>query len=416
MKKILFLLLLFSLNFASVSDVQDIISQSTGAFIIIFIVFMLSALFYMGGSLFSLPNWTARGKDMLYQGIFSLIIMASFPAIYLIFSSLFTSLFLGDIVIPADVSMYDVSENLLLWNYVYYFIHLVVVTFVNMQSPLMFIINVIVGILSTSIMINGFQLLFLNFVRTSLLPFLLPIGLLLRAFPTSMHAGNVLVGVCLAAFIIVPIVYAIDLQILPAIIESPQNIQEKEGFQAYNSFALMSNFYNREVLTNVVVESANCKLIKQSKELMGVGLGTDGLKELQKAGNDPSCGISFWNTFDSFFSEMDGWVRTSGNVLIGAASLGKGINVIIGSVNALAGTEIQMNIYLRVINRVVLAFASLYIIIFFYEILLGVAVSFIILSVILPFIKFTIIILFIREFTYTILGTQVSLGQITRLL
>jgi hypothetical protein len=403
---------------------------------------MLSALFYMGGSLFSLPNWTARGKDMLYQGIFSLIIMASFPAIYLIFSSLFTSLFLGDIVIPADVSMYDVSENLLLWNYVYYFIHLVVVTFVNMfvltffgksysvpmanrivpfdltvlQSPLMFIINVIVGILSTSIMINGFQLLFLNFVRTSLLPFLLPIGLLLRAFPTSMHAGNVLVGVCLAAFIIVPIVYAIDLQILPAIIESPQNIQEKEGFQAYNSFALMSNFYNREVLTNVVVESANCKLIKQSKELMGVGLGTDGLKELQKAGNDPSCGISFWNTFDSFFSEMDGWVRTSGNVLIGAASLGKGINVIIGSVNALAGTEIQMNIYLRVINRVVLAFASLYIIIFFYEILLGVAVSFIILSVILPFIKFTIIILFIREFTYTILGTQVSLGQITRLL
>ncbi len=443
MKKILFLLLLLCLNFASSSDIAEIISQSTGSYIIILIVFIMSALVYMAGSIFSSPNWTARGKDMLYQGIFSLVIMASFPAIYALATSLFSTLFLGEIIIPGNVSMYEVSENLLIWNYIYFFIHLIVITAANMfvltffgrtynvamasrvvpfdmtvlQSPLLFIINVLVGILSTSIMINGFQLLFLNFVRTALLPFLLPIGLLLRAFPTSMHAGNVLVGISLAAFIIVPIVYAIDLQILPEIMEVPDNIDDNsiDSFKAYDSFALMSAFYNAKVLQDVVVESASCDLIKESKKYMGYGVvGEEDLSELQEASEN--CDINFFDTFGAFFSKVDTTSQYIGGGFIGAATLTKGINGVVGTINALLKTKIGLPVWFKVINAVAIAGASIYIIIFFYEILLGVAISFVILSAILPFIKFTIIILFIREFTYTILGTQVSLGQITRLL
>lgn len=439
-KTLLIFILLFSLNFAT-NDIELIISQSQNAYLIIFLVFMLSALVYMGGSIFSVPSWTARGKDMLYQGIFSLVLMASLPAIYAIFTSIFSALFLGNYTLPPNTSMFDLSENLLLWNYIYYFIHLIIVTIGNLfvltffgktysvpianrvvpfdmtvlQSPLLYIVNTMVGILSVSIMINGFQLLFLNFVKYTIIPFLLPIGLLLRAFPTSMHAGNVLVGISIASFIIVPLVYAIDLQILPKIVEIPNDLKTNQNFKSYNSFALMGYFYNEDILKEVVVESTRCDIIKESKQFFGQGfVSADSISSLQSTGED--CNIDFFKTTELFLEPISTLSTYVGSGFIGVAMITKGVNTIKGVINAFKAKDLTTPTWFNILDKVATAGALFYIILFFYEILLGVTVSFIVLSAILPFFKFTIIIIFIREFTYNILGTQISLGQITRLL
>jgi len=272
-----------------------------------------------------------------------------------------------------------------------------------------------VGILSVSIMINGFQLLFLNFVKYTIIPFLLPIGLLLRAFPTSMHAGNVLVGISIASFIIVPLVYAIDLQILPKIVEIPNDLKTNQNFKSYNSFALMGYFYNEDILKEVVVESTRCDIIKESKQFFGQGFASaDSISSLQSTGED--CNIDFFETTELFLEPISTLSTYVGSGFIGAAMITKGVNTIKGIINAFKAKDLTTPTWFNILDKVATAGALFYIILFFYEILLGVTVSFIVLSAILPFFKFTIIIIFIREFTYNILGTQISLGQITRLL
>lgn len=462
MKKILFMLLLFSLTFSSVTEVQNVISQSTNSYIIILITFFLSALVYMGGSLFSVPKWIAKSKDLLYQGIFSLVIMATFPVIFIIFSIFFKSIFLGGYVIPPNTDIFDIAGNLLLWNYIYYFIHLLFVTLANMivlsvfgrpysvplsgqlisfdltvlQSPLLFIVNAGVGIISFSIMINGFQMLFLNFVRYTLLPFLLPLGLILRAFPSSMHAGNVLVGIALAAFIIVPMVYAIDLQILPTILDNPNT--SNPNVKVYDHFGVMRSFYTKESLDLVVFEKGNCNIISESRKKFDLGLiDIDSVSELSKSADNcgpiyvGSAGF-FMDVFSNILEPVDNVELITGAGWISAHIISKGIgyfNVlerIYGTENggdvSKDYTENMKTSFMNVV-RVTKVFdtvtgigALFYIVSIFYKILLGIIASFVILSAILPFIKFTIIILFIREFTLNFLGTQVSLGQITRLL
>lgn len=437
-KTLLIFILLFSLNFAASNDVADIISQSQNAYIIILLVFMLSALMYMGGSIFSVPNWIARSKDMLYQGIFSLVLMASFPALYSIISSIFSSLFLGNYGAP-NMSMFDLSEGLLFWNYIYYFIHLIMVTMINLfvmtffgkslsipianrvvpfdltvlQSPLLFIVNTMVGIISFSIMINGFQLLFLNFVHYTLIPFLLPIGLLLRAFPTSMHAGNVLVGISIAAFIIVPLVYAIDLQILPQIVASGN--LNKNNFKTYDSFALMRFFYNQATLENVVIKQTQCGLINEAKDIFGYGfVSADSAANLQTTGE--GCGIDIMDATNIYLESASTTSVVVGSTVFGAAMITKTINTMVGLLNTFKTSKITTPFLYNVFSGAVSGVALGYIIYFSSQILLGIIISFVVLSAILPFLKFTIIIIFIREFTYNILGTQISLGQITRLL
>ena len=458
-KILLFTLLLFSFSYAS--SIQDIITQSYASYAIIIIVFLLSALTYMGGSLFSSPNLTARGKDMLYQGIFSLIIMASLPVLYIIFNTIFTSLFLGDYTIPSNVDMFDISENLLLWNYIYYFIHLVFLTATNifvltffgrtysipfgdrlvpfnlevLESPLLFLVNSGVSIITFSMMINGFQLLLLKFVEFVLIPFLLPVGLILRAFPSSMHAGNVLVGIAIASFIIVPIIYAIDLQVLPTILEPNQNIPS-ENQRVYDNFVLMGPFYQKEVLQNVVINSQNCELVTKSKQYFDVGLiDNDALTVLDKTSKE-QCNFDFSQGFSAMGKRIPTYVKVIGSISIGASGVSKGIGALSTTLNYAdklfdfgtnnpSGYTAKFTKWMNgvgkgkmfnMITTVNEGFAVFFLVWFFYEFVLGMATSFIILSVILPFIKFTIIVLFMREFTLNLLGTQVSLGHITRLL
>lgn len=496
MKKVLlFTLLLFSITFAN-TLIGDTVQQSTASYIVIGLVFLLAALTYMAGSIFSMNNLTARAKDMLYQGIFSLVIMASFSAIYVIFSSLFQALFLSNFQIPAGMDMFDLSENLLLWNYFYYFIHMIMFTVINMfvltyfgrsysvsfaerfvsfdvsilQSPLLFIINAGISLISFSIMVNGFQLLLLKFVKFVLIPFILPIGLILRAFPSSMHAGNVLVGIAIASYIIVPVVYAIDFQILPSILtENPQITKNR----VYDSFALMRPFYNKDTLQHIVVDDSTCSLINVAKKYMDGGMiDSTAYKELQESSDNcnfdwtkglvsigeriPTWVVSIgavsigssvamkslsvvdsairgWNTsiWKKFFSKDSTTGTTATTVDPGAATspgtttTGSGATTSPGGRPSETGTPSSSSWLSKLVGSSKLfkaaKFASegvalIVIAYMFFEILLGMVTSFIILSAILPFIKFTIIVIFIREFTLNLLGTQVSLGHITRLI
>jgi len=459
-KIILFTILLFSLNFASV---EEIISQSTSSYIIIIMVFLLSALLYMAGSIFSSPNFTARSKDMLYQGIFSLIIMASLPVFYVIFSSIFKALFLGGYNIPPNVDLFDISENLLLWNYIYYFIHLVFFTATNifvltffgrtysipfgdrlvpfnlstLQNPLLFLIDSGVSIITFSMMINGFQLLFLKFVRYVLIPFLLPVGLILRAFPSSMHAGNVLVGIAIASFIIVPIIYAIDLQILPAILKPNDNIPDEQQ-RIYDNFVLMGPFYQKDVLQNVVVSSSGCnnKMIETARKYFDLGLIDSNAFVVINETAKNECNIDYKKVYDSMGDRIPIYVEAIGKIGIGTTGVSKGIGVLSTTLNSAdkifdfgtnnpGGYAAKTSSFLNKLGKSKLlhgfstvneGFALFFLVFYFYEFVLGMVTSFVILSVILPFIKFTMIILFIREFTLNLLGTQVSLGHIMRLL
>ena len=106
----------------------------------------------------------------------------------------------------------------------------------------------------------------------------------------------------------------------------------------------------------------------------------------------------------------------AGGALTGTAMITKGINMVKGLINAFKSKNLTTPTWFNILDTVATSGALFYFVLYFYEILLGITVSFVILSAILPFIKFTIIIIFIREFTYNILGTQISLGQITRLL
>lgn len=453
MKKIiLFTLLLFSLSFSA--NLAEVIEGTTASYIVILLVFTLAGLTYMAGSLFSSPKFSARAKDMLYQGIFSLIIMATFPVIYVVFDTIFKSLFLGGYSIPPDVTMFELSENLLYWNYIFYFIHLVLFSFLNMyvltffgrsynvpiadrfvpfdltilQTPLLFLINSGVSLITLSLMINGFQILFLNFVRYVLIQFLLPIGLILRAFPSSMHAGNVLVGVSIGAFIIVPMVYAIDLQMLPTML-SDESVINDEDFRAYNSFALMNSFYSKEVLENVVVNSQNCYLVEKTKDFMDIGLvDIDYYSKTKETAESPECDVQYGEAFSGFFGNLPGYMQVIGVSFVGTASMKRSLLAIEGSINFAKGlfnkeatpqrwaTRMFDRGWGKIFGVGVEVGAVLFLTYLFYELTFSFITSFIILSVIMPFIKFTIIILFIREFTLNFLGTQVSLEHVARLI
>lgn len=495
--KLLLLFFLISFSVINSSSIAEIIEQSINSYIIIFIVFLLSALTYMAGSLFSVPSWTARGKDLLYQGIFSLVIMASFPVIYSIFNDLFMTLFLGSagFNIPPGTNMFDISENLIIWNYLYFFIYLVFLTVLNiftltffgrtytvplantqvpfdlsvLQSPLLMLINMGVSILSLSIMINGFQLLFLKFVRYALIPFLLPIGLLLRAFPSSMNAGNILVGIAIASYIIVPVVYAMDLYVLPSLLETPDSLKDQGHESIYNSYSMMISFYNKRTLDTVIIKSNQCKIVTVAKEALNAGFfELDTVEEINEELKTSGCDIDvtdiggFYDmavkpldtstkiiagtfilpsvidksvrAYSSIFKRLFNFFKSKRSTSTGGTTTPDGSGTTSPDIEKTppvsetpppASTSKFRQYFdkfknsIRLINVLSALWggaAMFYIMIFFYEFVFGAITSFIILSVILPFIKFTIIILFIREFTMNFLGTQVSLGHVTRLL
>jgi len=326
-----------------------------------------------------------------------------------------------------------------------------------------------VSILSLSIMINGFQLLFLKFVRYALIPFLLPIGLLLRAFPSSMNAGNILVGIAIASHIIVPVVYAMDLYVLPSLLETPDSLKDQGHESIYNSYSMMISFYNKRTLDTVIIKSNQCKIVTVAKEALNAGFfELDTVEEINEELKTSGCDIGvtdiggFYDmavkpldtstkiiagtfilpsvidksvrAYSSIFKRLFNFFKSKRSTSTGGTTTPDGSGTTSPDIEKTppvsetpppASTSKFRQYFdkfknsIRLINVLSALWggaAMFYIMIFFYEFVFGAITSFIILSIILPFIKFTIIILFIREFTMNFLGTQVSLGHITRLL
>ncbi|MCX8205781.1 MAG: hypothetical protein N3H30_00970 [Candidatus Micrarchaeota archaeon] len=423
-----------------VKVIESIISQSGGAYVAVGLSLLIAALLYMGSSLFQDPKMSAQAKDTFYTSIGSLILIASLPAIYFFTSTIVTQILLGEFNLPSNADMYDVSAMFLAWNQVFLTINLLVVTAVNFYivqflsgsysvpagsgklvpisfgtfaRPLMFVLGIITNMLSVGIMLNAFQIMFLNFIHQSILPVFLPLGVILRAFTPTMHAGNVLIGIAIGAYIITPAVFALDLWILSGIVED----RSESGAWGIGALGL---FYNKDILATVV-SSRDCpginyivdKFIQRDYSIVDVAT----IEEKTKEGTC-GAGIGPLAVLNSTLKSIPPW----GKVALGSAGLAAGTTLaakVLEKLGASPGGISKLSKFagvMRKVSVVSIAVAALTLSFLAYDIMDAVGTSLVILIGILPFINLTIIVLFMREFSQVVLGTPLNLSHLVRLI
>ncbi len=466
----LFLFLLIAsanaaINQQSINDnaaaMQNILGQSGAAYIAILISLLIAAVLYMGSSVFSDSRMLAISKDTFYQALMSLLLIASFPVIYVVVTQLCVELFLGGMPVSGDV--YDIGKMFLLWNQIYYGVHLLIITIlyggisgiINQQytipvasalvninltafaKPMLFAMNMGITLITTSLFVNTFQLMFLDIVHTNLLPIFLPLGVLLRAFPGTLNAGNVLLAIAIGSYIIVPAVYMFDIYLVRELV-SDKNLNPPPNTNApdfKNGLGLMPFFYNQQTLSTIVSAGANCPLAKKF-----LNMGTNGYagpyEVLAMSYNDynnslAGCGV-FLDAIPTQLSKLPTWAV----VALGTATAASAASSIITAATTLR--DVSPTIWARLCAKKGLgtackfasqfafglsAFSALsmgalaiFLFVMAFDLISGTAVSFIILAVIIPFINFTIVVIFIRDFSQYVLGTPISLGHLVRLI
>jgi len=441
-------------------SMRDIIKQSGTAYIAVVISFLLAALLYMASSFFSDARLLAFSKEAFYQSIVSLILIASFPVIYLVVSQLVLAAFMGNLPLSTQTDVYDISEMFLIWNYIYYIVHILIITIlysgiagiINQQysipiagslvtvnlmafaKPLLFAMNMGISLLTTSLFINGFQLLFLNLVHYALLPVFLPLGILLRVFPGTMNAGNVLLALAIGAYIITPLVYVFDIYLITEIL-SDKHLQPKSSTNTIdykNSLGLMPFFYNNNTLLNAVV-SKKCPLLNTVADKI---TGTSSYMILMKDYTEynmslDGCGVVL-DAIPTSISTLPTWAKVAFGTA-GAATVTAALAKIATTAKSLSPDKWNRICQKRFLSTFCKygswtvfglgAFSALStgvvaitLFALSFDLIAGTAASFIILSVILPFLNFTIIIIFIRDFSQFVLGTPISLGHVARLI
>lgn len=402
-------------------EIHNILTQSSTAYLAVGVAILLSALMYMGASLFSNPKLLAMSKDTFYQAIVSLVIIASLPILYVVISQIVIEVFFNGMQING--SIFDISKMFLVWNYIFFSIHLVLLTIINLTinslinqtysipvggplvtinltyaaKPLMYIVSTMVSVMTTSFMINGFQLLFLNLVEYSILPIFLPLGVILRAFPSSMNAGNILIALSIGSYIITPAIYAFDIYLLTNIAD---NYPSGTG--------LLPSFYSTNTI-KMVLGARNCPFLNKLYEGYldrdySIFNGTLETSELEQQCN---LDMGLFGKVGNIVMDLPPWAK----IAVGAkmVSMLSGLSMKI-SRNARFQRVMQ---WISSISSIVLGIS---IFIYLVDIIEETAISFIILSAIIPFLNFTIIILFIRDISLNVFGTPVSLGHLVRLI
>ncbi|GEM_PF-3913139 len=421
--------------------ISDILQQSSVAYIAVGIAILISALLYMGHSILSDARMLAMSKDTFYQAIVSLVLIASLPALYTVVSTIVITLFFGDMNLQGN-DMFSISKLYIAWTQIYFFIHLVALTMLNMMisnlinqtyniplgnklvpidlvsvaKPIMYAVGFGVNLLTTALFINGFQLMLLNLIESSIIPIFLPLGVILRAFPTTMNAGNILIAICIGAYIITPAVFLFDIYLITTLLDpnSPNQTSEKLG--------LMKFFYNQTTL-EAVMDSSKCPLLR---DMMDKVLNKDYSifeKPIDSAELKGQCNVDVGvDSIKNMFKGMPGWAQAA----IGATAVSKVVNGIFTSVSLVSkflnkggkvgkisgGVALVSSISSNVSSVLFALFLMLYIM----DVIESVGISFIILAAILPFLNFTIIVLFMREFSQTVLGTPLNLGHLVRLI
>ncbi|MCX8200184.1 MAG: hypothetical protein N3G76_01820 [Candidatus Micrarchaeota archaeon] len=439
-------------------EMADILQKSTLAYVAVAIAILLAALMYMGSSIFNDARLLAYSKETLYQAIVSLVLIASLPAIYVIISQICIELFLDGM--PVNGSMFDVASAYLAWNNVYFFTHLLIITVLNVgiaslinqqysipimgvfatvnlvsfAKPLMFAVGTGVTLLSTSLFINSFQIMLLDLIKNSLLPIFLPLGVVLRAFPPTLNAGNVLLAIAIGAYIIAPAIYAFNIYLVTEIVDPPAG---KTSYAEH--LGLMSLFYRSNVMRTILTESS-CPYVKMGASMFRPSSDYAVFVTPHESFDDnlKDCGIDvgekgLLDMTADIASRMPTWAKVILGVDLGARS----ISAVVTGANSvkslmkqttwdkLCSGKIAAKICksLGIIGFVSatissISTAALAVSLFYYsfDLVVGTAISFVILSAIIPFLNFTILVIFIRDFSQYILGTPISLGHLVRLI
>lgn len=238
MKKLMILMVLFSLSFATCTmDMSDPEFQDTyaAAMQLVAIAILLSvtitALAYMIGKFTSSPSLLLFSKDSLTQTIITIVmvvfILAAFEG-----TCQFTTLFLEEQLNPMDSALdyavyLQVQGQIILkglystsmdhkfegsWMTGYYlpfiggetgFRNTMHNAFSRQCEILMDLVNV--GMVSA-----GVQYFIILMIRDFVFPIMIPFGLLLRALPFLREAGNVVLAIAFTLFIIFPFAYTVN--------------------------------------------------------------------------------------------------------------------------------------------------------------------------------------------------------------
>lgn len=443
------------------ADLVAILQQSTLAYVAVAIAILLAALMYMGSSIFNDARLAATSKDTLYQAVFSLFLIASLPVIFLVVSQLCIELFLGGMQVQG--SLFDVAETFLTWNFVYFFTHLMIVTMLNVgisslinqqytipiagvlapvnliafARPLMFAVSMGVTLLSTSLFINSFQIMLVNIVKTTILPVFLPLGVVLRAFPPTMNAGNVLLAIAIGAYIITPAIYAFNIYLITQIVDPPP-----ERAQYVDQLGLMRFFYTKSVMNNILSQSS-CPFVQKMVATISpspsnkYAVFTTPYSQV----NDSlaNCGVQvgsqgFLDAAANTVARLPTWAQVVLGIDIGSRGISAVVSAAQGAKSIFGNTKAWSNFCskgtigkicknlsgisfaLSAISSVSTALLAVTLFIYSFDLIVGTAVSFVILSAIIPFLNFTLLVIFIRDFSQYILGTPISLGHLVRLI
>ncbi|MGB9635209.1 MAG: hypothetical protein ACP5H8_00835 [Candidatus Micrarchaeia archaeon] len=415
-------------------EISRIVSNTSAAYVAVLLSIILAAMMYMGAQIFSSPKLSALSKDTLYQAIVSLVLIASLPVLYAVLSQIVIELFFGDIQV--DGGMFEIAKVFVAWNEIYFFLHLLILTMLNttittlinqsysiplggplvsinltgIAKPIMYVMGVSTSLITTALFINGFQLLLLNLVESSILQILLPLGVILRTFPSSTPAGNVLIAICIGSYIIVPAVYALDISILTKIADD----EKGKG-----KLGLFGAFYNKNTLS-AVIEGSECPY---AKDLVHRFIDKD-YSIFSSPLNDTyleKCGISVGalDIAQKAWDKIPTWAKVVVGTAAGTKIMNSAINVISSFKSIASGTQGKLgkiSFITAMLSEGATASLSLIFLIYIFDVIEDVGISFIILGVILPFLNFTIVVLFMRDFSYFALGTPLNLSHLVRLI
>lgn len=242
MKKLMFLLVLFSLLYAEDpllcnfspedTEAQEAFNSAMGLVAVaIMLAVVIIALSYMAGTATSNPNLLVFSKDEITHLIIT-IVLAVFILSFFEGSCHFFNQFLdtpGGALSVSQNYMYglQVKGNMMLSSLIKSSvsekfkaarIHGYTMPFTGGEMYFLYSYHTAKGrqyeILADMVTMGyigaGVQYYILMFVQSFVFPVLLPFGLMLRALPFVREAGNVLLALCFSIIIILPFAYAIN--------------------------------------------------------------------------------------------------------------------------------------------------------------------------------------------------------------
>jgi len=202
------------------------------SFIGILVSYFVISLLYMLGSFMGNPGLTARAKNEMYQ----VLVTALFLASIILFVSVACNVDVSGVGLGVGGNMYYVAELYLAWlrdmvaSTLASFIFLshvvlgftsfsagVPITFVTVYGQpftgmysMMTLLNLLINVLSISLLVTIAQIVTLKIIEVSALNVLLPVGVVCRSFPITRRFGGALMAIAIGLYIGYPFLLVLD--------------------------------------------------------------------------------------------------------------------------------------------------------------------------------------------------------------